>query len=119
MKPRSKAEFRARRHVRLRKRVVGTSERPRMSVFVSNRHLYVQFINDDAQVTLAAASTRTEGMDAGGKNTVEVARKLGQLAARLAQDKGIKQVVFDRGGFSYRGRIKELADAARAAGLQF
>lgn len=119
MKPRSKSEFRVRRHLRLRKRVVGTAERPRMSVFVSNRHLYVQFINDDAQVTLAAASTQTAGLEAGGKSTVDVARKLGQLSAQVAQEKGIKQVVFDRGGFSYRGRIKVLADAAREAGLQF
>ena len=119
MKPRSKSEFRVRRHLRLRKRVVGTAERPRMSVFVSNKHLYVQFINDDAQVTLAAASTQTESLEAGGKSTVEVARKLGQLSAKLAQEKGIKLVVFDRGGFSYRGRIKVLADAAREAGLQF
>ena len=119
MKPRSKAEFRTRRHVRLRQRVRGTAERPRMSVFVSNRHLYVQFINDDSQVTLAALNTQSEAVAAQGKSTVDVARKLGQQAAQLALDKGIRQVVFDRGGFSYRGRIKVLADAAREAGLQF
>ncbi len=119
MKPRSKAEFRTRRHLRLRKRVRGTAERPRLSVFVSNRHLYVQFINDDAQVTLAAVSTQSGVVEAAGKSTVEVAKRLGQQAARLAQEKGIRQVVFDRGGFSYRGRIKVLADAAREAGLQF
>ena len=119
MKPRSKAEFRTRRHLRLRQRLRGTSDRPRMSVFVSNRHLYVQFINDDDQVTLTSLSTRSAGLEAGGKNTVEVAKKLGEQAAKLAQEKGIREVVFDRGGFSYRGRIKVLADAARQAGLQF
>lgn len=119
MKPRSKAEFRQRRHVRLRQRVRGTAERPRMSVFVSNQHLYVQFINDDAQVTLAALNTQCAAVEAGGKSTVEVAKKLGQHAGKLALDKGIRQVVFDRGGFAYRGRIKVLADAAREAGLQF
>lgn len=119
MKPRSKTEFRSRRHLRLRKRVVGTAERPRMSVFLSNRHLYVQFINDDTQTTLASASTQTDSVEAGGKSTVEVAKRLGSVASKLAQEKGIKQVVFDRGGFSYRGRIKVLADAAREAGLQF
>ncbi len=119
MKPRSKAEFRERRHLRLRQRVRGTAERPRMSVFVSNRHLYVQFINDDAQVTLAALNTQSESLEAGGKSTVEVAKKLGQQSSKLTQEKGIRQVVFDRGGFSYRGRIKVLADAAREAGLKF
>lgn len=119
MKPRSKAEFRTRRHVRLRQRVQGTAERPRMSVFVSNRHLYVQFIDDGSQVTLAALNTQSEAVAAQGKSTVDVARKLGQQAAQLALEKGIRQVVFDRGGFSYRGRIKVLADAAREAGLQF
>ena len=119
MKPRSKAEFRERRHLRLRKRVRGTAARPRMSVCVTNRHLYVQFINDDAQVTLAALNTQSEAVEAGGKSTVDVAKKLGQQAGKLALDKGIRQVVFDRGGFAYRGRIKVLADAAREAGLQF
>jgi large subunit ribosomal protein L18 len=119
MKPRSKSEFRQRRHVRLRQRVRGTAERPRMCVFVSNRHLYVQFIDDDAQTTLAALNTQSEQLGAQGKSTVDVAKKLGAQSAQLALDKGIRQVVFDRGGFSYRGRIKVLADAAREAGLQF
>lgn len=118
MKVRTKEEYRRRRHLRLRKKVRGTAARPRMSVFVSNRHLYVQFIDDDASVTLTAASTQTEGFESGGKNGLEVARKLGQLAARLAQDKGIQHVVLDRGGFTYGGRVKALADAAREAGLK-
>jgi len=119
MKVHTKAEYRKRRHLRLRQKVQGTADRPRMSVFVSNRHLYVQLIDDGAQKTLGAASTQTEALGAGGKNNLEVAKKLGQLAARIAQDLGIKQVVLDRGGFTYGGRIKALADAARAAGLQF
>ena len=119
MKPSSRAEFRTRRHLRLRKKVQGTSERPRMSVFVSNKNMYIQFIDDLASQTLASASTKSEAVDAKGKNNVATAKVLGQLAAKLAKEKGIEQVVFDRGGFAYRGRIKVLADAAREAGLKF
>lgn len=120
MKVSTKKDYRARRHLRLRRKVQGTAERPRMSVFVSNRHMYVQFIDDHAGATLAAASTQTKGLEAPeGRNNAEVAKKLGLLAARAAQDKGIQQVVFDRGGFRYGGRIKVLADAAREAGLKF
>lgn len=89
-----------------------------MSVFVSNRHMYVQFIDDTAGRTLAACSTLS-GEFAGTKICVETARKLGQAAARAALEKGITSVVFDRGGFTYGGRIKALADAAREAGLKF
>ncbi len=118
MKVRTKQEYRQRRHLRLRKKVRGTAERPRMSVFVSNRHLYVQFIDDAASVTLAQSSTQAEGMGS-AKNNADTAKKLGQLAAQAALGKGIKEVVFDRGGFTYGGRIKVLADAAREAGLKF
>lgn len=120
MKVVTKKDYRRRRHLRLRKKVQGTGERPRMSVFVSNRHLYVQFIDDLAGTTLAAASTQTQGLDVpAGKKNVDVAKKLGALAAQVAQSKGISQVVFDRGGFNFTGRIKALADAARAGGLKF
>lgn len=119
MKLRTKADYRKRRHLRLRKEVKGSADRPRMCVYVSNRHLYVQFIDDQAQSTLAAASTQMDGVETGGKNNLGVAKKLGQRAAEVAREKGIKQVVFDRGGFTYGGRIKALADAAREAGLQF
>ena len=91
-----------------------------MSVFVSNRHLYVQFIDDASQTTLASASTR--GADEGKvaqKNDVEAAKRLGAVAAKAARAKGIEAVVFDRGGFAYKGRVKALADAAREAGLRF
>jgi large subunit ribosomal protein L18 len=120
MKVVTKKDYRRRRHLRLRRKVQGTSARPRMSVYVSNRHLYVQFIDDAAGSTLAAASTQTEGLGVPeGKKNVDVAKKLGALAARVAQDKGIREVVFDRGGFNFTGRIKALADAAREAGLKF
>lgn len=89
-----------------------------MCVFVSNRHMYVQFIDDVAGRTLAECSTLSAGM-ANAKNNVETAQQLGRLAAQAALEKGIKQVVFDRGGFTYGGRIKALADAARESGLQF
>ncbi len=118
MKVRTKEEYRKRRHLRLRQKVAGTAARPRMSVFVSNRHLYVQFIDDAASVTIAQCSTQQESVGA-AKNNVETAKKLGQLAAQAALEKGIKEVVFDRGGFTYGGRIKALADAAREAGLKF
>jgi large subunit ribosomal protein L18 len=118
MKVRTKQEYRKRRHLRLRQKVSGTAQRPRMSVYVSNRHLYVQFIDDTAGRTLAHCSTQAEGVSA-GKNNIETARNLGRRAAQAAIEKGIKEVVFDRGGFTYGGRIKALADAAREAGLKF
>lgn len=114
----TKGDFRNRRHLRIRKEVIGSAERPRMSVYVSGRHLYVQFIDDAASVTVAAASTQSEGLK-GQKPNSETAKKLGTLAAEAAKAKGVTKVVFDRGGFAYSGRIKLLADAARAAGLQF
>jgi large subunit ribosomal protein L18 len=110
-----------RRHWRVRKKVNGTKERPRMSVCFTNENIYVQFVDDLAGQTLASASTL-------GKNTpdrdklaanVNSAKTLGALAAKKALDKGIKQVVFDRGGARYHGKVKALADAAREAGLQF
>lgn len=104
----------------MRQKVKGSAARPRMSVFISNRHMYVQFVDDDAQGTLAAVSTQSEGMEPlAGKKTVEVAKKLGEVAASTVLKMGIQSVVFDRGGFPYRGRVKALADAARAAGLKF
>ncbi len=119
MRVSTKKDYRKRRHVRLRKRLSGTSDRPRMSVFVSNKHLYVQFIDDTASATLAQCSTHSEVFGESPKSNVETARKLGELAARTALEKGINEVVFDRGGFTYGGRVKVLADAAREAGLKF
>ena len=92
-----------------------------MCVFVSNKHIYVQFIDDVAAITLASVSTVMKGLKdiAKGKNTVAVAKQLGQTAAKAAKGKGIETVVFDRGGFAYKGRVKALADAAREMGLKF
>ena len=118
MRVHTKEDYRKRRHLRLRKRVQGTADRPRMSVFVSNKHMYVQFIDDLDAKTLVAASTRA-GETKSDKLNVDVAKKLGKAAAEAAKSKGINEVVFDRGGFSYRGRVKALADAAREAGLKF
>jgi large subunit ribosomal protein L18 len=118
MKVKTLKDYRVRRHMRLRRKVQGTPERPRMSVFVSNKHLYVQFIDDAAGKTLAALST-LEGALKGQKLNVETAKQLGALAAKAAQEKGIQAIVFDRGGFAYRGRMQALADAAREGGLKF
>ena len=109
------------RHWRVRKKISGTKERPRMSVFFSNENIHVQFIDDIAGTTLAAASTlskATPDREKLGANVVS-AKSIGTLAAKLAIDKGIKTVVFDRGGARFHGKVKALADAAREAGLQF
>ena len=118
MKMKNLNDYRVRRHLRLRQKLQGTAERPRMSVFVSNQHLYVQFIDDAAAKTLAAVST-VAGALKGQKLNAATAKQLGALAAQAAQDQGITAVVFDRGGFAYRGRLQALADAARAGGLKF
>jgi large subunit ribosomal protein L18 len=116
MKLDSRTDYRIRRHLRVRQKIKGTAETPRMCVFVSNKHMYVQFVDDAAGSTLAAATTVSKAAKSGGKNNVAVAKQLGALAAK---EKGISQVVFDRGGFAYKGRVKALADAAREAGLKF
>ena len=119
MKVKTKQDYRIRRHYRVRGKVTGTAAKPRMSVYVSNRHIYVQFVDDTTGTTLASASTGTLGEGAAPKLTVATAKVLGQAAAAAAKAKGIAQVVFDRGGFSYKARLKALADAAREAGLKF
>lgn len=120
MKLKTRTDYRERRHLRVRQKVKGTASRPRMCVFVSNRHIYVQFVDDVAAKTLASTSTASKEMKkAAGKLTVAVAKQVGALAAEAAKSKGIETVVFDRGGFSYGGRMKALADAARGAGLKF
>lgn len=108
------------RHWRVRKKVVGTNERPRMSVCFTDAHIYVQFIDDAAGKTLASASTRSKALKGQkvGAN-VACAKSIGDTAAKAAIEKGIKAVVFDRGGARYHGKVKALADAAREAGLQF
>jgi large subunit ribosomal protein L18 len=109
------------RHWRIRKKISGTKERPRMSVRFSNQHIMVQFIDDVAHVTLAATSTQGKKAQAEAKLAANVAsaKKLGTLAAQAAKEKGIVRVVFDRSASRYHGKVKALADAAREGGLQF
>ena len=114
----NRKEARVRRHIRLRKKIQGTAERPRLSVFRSLHHIYAQIIDDVAGVTLVAASSAEKDFGAPGGNK-EAARKVGQLIAKRAAEKGITEVVFDRGGYLYHGRVKELAEGAREGGLKF
>jgi len=108
-----------RRKLRVRKKVKGTGERPRLCVYRSANHLYAQIIDDKESRTLVAASTRTSGFEAEKLNKTEVAKKVGQLIGKLAVDKGLTKVVFDRSGYLYHGRVKALADGARESGLVF
>ena len=111
---------RIRRHRRVRKKIHGTAARPRLAVFRSNKHLSVQVIDDDEGRTLVAASTNEADVrSAGSTASVEAATKVGELVAERAKAAGITQVVFDRGGFAYHGRIAAVASAARNAGLEF
>lgn len=117
----TKSERRERIKMRIRKIVSGTAERPRMSVYRSNKQIYIQIIDDINGVTLASASSRDKEVagDAAGKTKSEVAALVGKLAAKRAQEKGISEVAFDRNGYLYHGRVKQLADAAREGGLKF
>jgi large subunit ribosomal protein L18 len=113
-------ESRLRRHTRVRKKIYGTAERPRLAVFRSNKHLLLQVIDDEAGRTLAAAST-TEASEraTGNGGSVEAATRIGKLLAERAKAAGIDKVVFDRGGFAYHGRVAAAAEAAREGGLEF
>ena len=115
------SEARKRRHERVRKCVSGTASRPRLCVFRSLNHIYAQVIDDGAGNTITCASTLDADIKngSGKKNKKQMAELVGALIAKHAQEKGIKQVVFDRGGYKYQGRVKALADAARGAGLRF
>ena len=117
----SRAEVRIKKHNRMRNRFSGTAERPRLSVFRSNNHMYAQIIDDTVGNTLVSASTLEKDVKAEIEktNNVEAAAYLGTVIAKRALEKGIKTVVFDRGGFIYQGRVAALADAAREAGLEF
>ena len=117
----SRSVIREKKHKRLRNRFSGTAERPRLAVFRSNNHMYAQIIDDVAQKTLVSASTTQKDVKAELEktNNVEAASYLGTVIAKRALEAGITEVVFDRGGFIYQGKIKALADAAREAGLQF
>jgi large subunit ribosomal protein L18 len=114
----SRNDIRLRIHKRIRSRVAGTAQRPRLAVFRSTNHIYAQVINDaDGRTLVAAASTEKDLRGKGGN--VDGAKLIGKTVAERAKDKGISKVVFDRGGYLYHGRVKALADAAREAGLEF
>jgi len=117
----SRAESRKRRQARVRRKVTGTADRPRLCVFRSSKHIYAQIIDDTQGVTVASASTRDKSVVDGLAYTgnVEAAKAVGEKIAQNAQEKGIRNVVFDRNGFVYHGRVKTVADAAREAGLDF
>lgn len=110
----NRKEQRNRRHMRIRQRIKGTAERPRMAICVSNKHMYVQFIDDDAMNTLASTSTLKEGKN----SNLETAKLIGANAAEAAKAKGISVVVVDRGGFSFHGRVKQIVDSAVENGLK-
>ena len=117
----SRNKVRAKKHLRIRNRFSGTAERPRLAVFRSNNHMYAQIIDDTVGNTLVSASTVQSDIksEIEKTNNVDAAAYLGTVIAKKALDKGIKTVVFDRGGFIYQGKVKALADAAREAGLEF
>jgi large subunit ribosomal protein L18 len=117
----SRQEVRAKKHMRIRNRFSGTAERPRLAVFRSNKHMYAQIIDDTVGNTLVAASTLEKEIkgELEQTDTVDAAAYLGTVIAKRAIEKGIKEVVFDRGGFIYQGKIAALAEAAREAGLEF
>ena len=117
----SRSEVRVKKHMRLRNRFAGTANRPRLAVFRSNNHMYAQIIDDTVGNTLVSASTLEKSVksEIEKTNNVDAAAYLGTVIAKRAIEKGIKTVVFDRGGFIYQGKIAALADAAREAGLEF
>ena len=117
----SRAKIREKKHYRMRNRFAGTTERPRLAVFRSNNHMYAQIIDDSVGHTLVSASTLQKEVKAELEKTNDVAAAayLGKVIAERALEKGIKDVVFDRGGFIYQGKVKALAEAAREAGLEF
>lgn len=108
---------RLKRHVRVRGKISGSSDRPRLNVFRSSNNIFAQIIDDKAGVTLVAASSTEKGFEGGGNK--DSARRVGKLIADRAKEKGISAVVFDRGGYLYHGRVKELAEGARESGLEF
>jgi large subunit ribosomal protein L18 len=106
-------------HSRIRKKVKGAAARPRLAVFRSVNHIYAQVIDDEKGVTICSASTVEKSANVGNGGNIDAAKVVGRLIADRAKDKGVSQVVFDRGGYIYHGRVKALAEAAREAGLQF
>ncbi len=121
IKKKSRAQIRAKKHMRMRAHLKGTAAKPRLSVFRSDKHMYAQVIDDVAGKTLASASTLSKDIraDLEKTNDVDAAAAVGKAIAEKAQAAGVTEVVFDRGGFIYQGRVKALAEAAREAGLKF
>lgn len=115
----SRNQVRKRIHARVRRNVSGTESRPRLSVFRSNKNIYAQLIDDERGVTIVSANTNEKDLDIDAANKVEAAEQIGKLIAERAIEKGYENVVFDRGGHLYHGRVKALAEAAREAGLDF
>ena len=114
-----KNAVRRKRHARVRTRLSGTEARPRLNVFRSNKHIYAQLIDDVNGVTIASASTLDKDINLDSSSNLDAAVKIGELVAKRAVEKGVKTVIFDRGGYLYHGRVKALADAARENGLEF
>ena len=119
MSRKTRSEVRSAVHVRIRSKIRGTGERPRLAVFRSLNHLYAQVIDDSKGVTLTTASTREPAFKGRSGGNVAIAKEVGKLIAERAKEKGISSVVFDRGGYIYHGRVRSLAEAAREAGLEF
>lgn len=119
LKKTSKNVNRKARHGRVRKKISGTPERPRLNIHRSGKHIYAQIIDDISGSTLVSASTLDKSLNLTSSNNKEAARTVGELIGKRAIDKGIEEIVFDRSGYIYHGRIKELADGARESGLKF
>ena len=117
--PKSRQELRHRRHLRVRKKVAGTAERPRLAVFRSLKHIYAQLVDDDRGVTLMGVADGSEGIAIDGKGKVARGKAVGKLLAEKAKAAGIKKVVFDRAGYRYHGRVQAVAEGAREGGLEF
>ena len=118
-RPKSRDQLRTRRHFRLRKKVVGSAERPRLVVYRSLKHIYAQLVNDELGVTILGVSDASEGLQADGGGKVGRAKGTGKLLAEKAKAAGIGKVVFDRAGYRYHGRVQAVADGAREGGLEF
>jgi large subunit ribosomal protein L18 len=117
--PKTRAQLRYRRHVRVRQQVAGTAERPRLVVFRSLKHIYAQLVNDDLGHTILGVGDRAEGLTVEGKGKVSRGKAVGKLLAEKAKAAGVTRVVFDRAGYRYHGRVQAVADGAREGGLEF
>src|SRR3954470_11925840 len=117
--PKTRTDLRYRRHLRVRRRLAGTAERPRLVVFRSLKHIYAQLVNDDLGVTLLGVGDASEGIQAEGAGKVSRGKAVGKLLAEKAKAAGVTKVVFDRAGYRYHGRVQAVADGAREGGLEF